>query len=76
MNTQTATAAKFSWTQAPDLMDRLTYVQNHWSNANQDIVTFAGWCSSREELEKHVIRYEEYAAQKDAVKASPKRKAA
>jgi len=58
----------FSWTQAPDLMARLTTAQNHDANCNIDIMTFAGMCDSREELERHVSYYEirmaEYVAPK------------
>ena len=54
----TATATRFSWKQAPDLMARLTTAQNNGRNDNIDIMTFAGMCDSREELETHVIRYE------------------
>jgi hypothetical protein len=52
----------FTWKAAPDLMARLTAAQNHPANLSQDIVTFAGFCESRAELEAHVARYEEYAA--------------
>lgn len=47
----------FTWKDAPDLMDRLTTAQNHL-RTQIDIVTFAGFCDSREELEAHVVRYE------------------
>jgi hypothetical protein len=56
------TAARFSWKQAPDLMARLTAAQNHPANVAQDIMTFAGFCASRAELEAHVVRYETIAA--------------
>lgn len=49
------------WKQNPDLMDRLSKAQNHPKNINADIMTFAGMCDSREELERYVIRYEERA---------------
>lgn len=52
----------FTWKQAPDLIARLTEAQNHPRNVNQDIMTFAGMCNSRDELERHVVRYEERAA--------------
>lgn len=61
----------FSWTQAPDLMARLTTAQNHPANTNIEIMTFAGMCDSRAELERHVVRYEEYAA----AYVAPKRRA-
>ena len=50
--------ANFSWKDAPDLMARLSEAQNHCANINQDIMTFAGFCNSRDELEGHVCRYE------------------
>lgn len=56
-----ATQARFSWRQAPDLMDRLTSAQNALK-APIDIMTFAGFCSSREELQAHVERYEQQVA--------------
>lgn len=46
----------FSWRDAPDLIARLTDCQNRMDN--QDILTFAGFCDSRDELERHVVRYE------------------
>ena len=50
----------FSITQHPDLMERLIAAQNRLacSGAQIDIVTFAGFCDDREELERHVERYE------------------
>ena len=48
----------FSWKQEPELMTRLGSAQNHPANANIDIMTFAGMCESREELLRHVERYE------------------
>ncbi|MDI4667080.1 hypothetical protein K9U40_22550 [Xanthobacter autotrophicus] len=51
------------WRQSPDLMVRLTTAQNHPANARTDIMTFAGMCDSREELERHVARYERAAAE-------------
>lgn len=53
---------KFSWKQAPDLMDRLGRAQNHPKLENIDIMTFAGFCESREALERHVLHYEGRAA--------------
>lgn len=53
----------FSWTQAKDLMDRLSTAQNHPANSMIDIMTFAGMCDSREELEHHVTHYETRAAE-------------
>jgi len=50
------------WRQCPDLMVRLTAAQNHPANTSIDIMTFAGMCDTREELERHVERYERAAA--------------
>jgi len=50
------------WRDNPDLMARLNAAQNHPANINIDIVTFAGMCDSRAELERHVVRYEAEAA--------------
>lgn len=50
--------AQFSWKDAPDLMDALGVAQNHPMNANRDIMTFAGFMKSREELELYVGRHE------------------
>jgi hypothetical protein len=50
--------AQFSWKNAPDLMDRLSSTQNAPCNCVIDIMTFAGFCTSREQLETHVSRYE------------------
>lgn len=57
------TSPKFSWKDAPDLMARLTTAQNHEANINQDIMTWAGLCDSRQELEAHVVRNEQSAAE-------------
>jgi hypothetical protein len=59
MTSQTQT---FSWTQAPDLMARLTTAQNALRTPI-DIMTFAGMCSSREQLEAHVAYYEKRVAE-------------
>lgn len=40
------------------LMARLTKAQNRPENQSQDIMTYAGWCGSREALIAHVERYE------------------
>lgn len=53
METQTQ---KFSWRNENELMARLTKAQNRL--ADIDIMTFAAFCDSREELESHVVRYE------------------
>ena len=42
-----------------DLMDRLVKAQNHPANINRDVVTFAGFCDSRAELERHVLACED-----------------
>ena len=49
---------KFSWKDAPDLIADLTRCQNSPCNANQDILTFAGFCESLDELELYVAREE------------------
>ena len=51
----------FSWRQAPDLMARLTAAQNAPANLTQDVMTFAGFCGTREALERHVIACEQRA---------------
>lgn len=51
-----------AWKQNPDLMDRLAAAQNRL-RAPVDIMTFAGFCDSREELERHVERYEQQVAE-------------
>lgn len=58
---QTDRANRFSWVNEPELMDRLIGAQNALKTPI-DIVTFAGMCGSREELERHVIRYEAQVA--------------
>jgi len=50
--------AQFTWKDAPDLMADLAKAQNHPANVDQDIMSFAGLCSSRDELALHVARYE------------------
>ena len=49
------------WKQNPDLMARLSAAQNAPENCAIDIMTWAGFCDSREELEQHVLRYERKA---------------
>ena len=51
-----------AWRENKDLMDRLIDAQNSVALQNVDVMTFAGMCDSREELEKHVVRCEERAA--------------
>ncbi len=46
-----------TWQKNPDLMERLIRAQNALATPI-DIVSFAGMCDSREELEAHVLRYE------------------
>jgi hypothetical protein len=65
---------RFSWRDAPDLMDRLRDAQNHPRNCAIDIMTFAGMCDSRPELLAHVERYEQKAAPV-AVSSGPSRPA-
>ena len=48
---------RFTWKQAPDLMARLTVAQNS-IKAPIDIITFAAFCKSRDELQRHVEHYE------------------
>ncbi len=47
-------AARWSWKNEAALMNRLRSVQNHHLFAHQDIMTFAGMCSSTDQLRKHV----------------------
>ena len=49
---------QFTWKDAPDLIQALTKCQNSPCNENQDILTFAGFCDSRDELEAYVCRQE------------------
>lgn len=49
---------RFSWRDCPDLITRLGNAQNRTKNCNIDIMTFAAFCGSRAELERHVVRYE------------------
>ena len=65
MANPTETATRFSWTQAPDLMARLSDAQNGLRTPI-DIMTFAGWCGSRDALERHVVHYEAQIAQQVA----------
>ncbi len=51
-----------TWKSNPDLMARLRKAQNHPANTGIDIMSFAGMCSSREELQRHVERCENEAA--------------
>lgn len=46
------------WRNNPDLMDRLQKAQNKSENWNIDIMTIAGFFETREQLERHVERYE------------------
>jgi len=64
---------RFSWKDAPDLMDRLSLAQNHPANVNQDIMTFAAFMDSRAELELHVSRAEVSAANFDQDREMNKR---
>jgi hypothetical protein len=50
------------WKQNPDLMIRLTEAQNHPCFEHQDILTFAAFCDTRAELERHVVACEDRAA--------------
>lgn len=51
------------WQTETDLMERLTSAQNHPVHNHLDIMSFAGMCDSRAELEGHVIRAEKRAAE-------------
>jgi hypothetical protein len=51
-----------------DLMARLVAAQNRPGNITRDVVTFAGFCDDRAELERHVITCEEAANSYDAVR--------
>lgn len=52
---------KFTFKAAPDLMARLNAAQNAMTEP-VDILTFAAFCDSRAELERHVVRYEKIVA--------------
>lgn len=64
--TATETQVRFSWRQAPELMARLERAQNALK-APIDIMTFAGFCDSREELERHVVHYEQQTAKERVI---------
>ena len=49
---------KFSWKNEAELMARLGKAQNRPVNQIIDIMTFAGFCSSRADLLRHVEHYE------------------
>jgi hypothetical protein len=55
---------KFSWKDEPELMKRLLAAQNSPAHENRDVMTFAGFCESREQLEKHVLSVEAQAAER------------
>ena len=61
------------WKANPDLMIRLQAAQNRPVNDIIDIMTFAGWCDTREELERHVVYYEN---NQPAEKVKPSKKRA
>lgn len=56
-----------TWKNNPDLMSRLRAAQNHPANINGDVMTFAGFCDSRHELEAHVESCEINALSHDLV---------
>lgn len=56
-----AAAARWSWKAEPVLMARLQAAQNTPKHAHRDIMTFAGLCDSRAELERHVVSCEQEA---------------
>lgn len=47
------------WRQNSDLMDRLAKVQNHKNNYHVDIMTFAAFMKTKEELENYVKNHED-----------------
>ncbi len=55
-------ANTFSWRQAPELMARLLATQNSPAHEHRDVMTFAGFCDSREQLERHVVSCEQQEA--------------
>ena len=55
----------FSWKNEPELMARLNTAQDSL-NTPIDIVTFAGMCDSREELERHIAYYEQRVAAQES----------
>lgn len=57
-----------AWKNNPDLIARLHKAQNVLTHI--DIVTFAGFCGSREELLRHVEANEAYAVRYAAEKAA------
>lgn len=52
-----------TWRDNPDLIDRLTRVQNHAANVDRDVMTFAGFCTDRTELLAHVEHCEARVAE-------------
>lgn len=60
---------RFTWQDAPDLMARLTNAQNRLRTPI-DIVSFAAFCESRAELERHVVRYEQQVANQKSRRAA------
>ena len=48
----------WSWKDSPELMARLRSAQNSSANQHIDILTFAGFCESEEQLARHVAFYE------------------
>ena len=50
------------WKECPDLLDRLTEAQNSEAFEHQDVMTWAGMCDTRDELERHVVICEQRAA--------------
>jgi hypothetical protein len=76
MSAQTRSEEKrFTWKDAPELIARLTAAQNALI-APIDIMTFAGFCDSREELERHVAYYEKRVAEQPAPRARRTRRVA
>lgn len=51
------------WKTEKDLMERLETAQNHSALQNQDVMTWAGMCDDRAELERHVANCERRVAE-------------
>lgn len=54
--------SNWNWKHSPELMARLAAAQNLPHNWNRDVMTFAGFCGSEEQLRKHVESCEQVAA--------------
>ena len=56
--------SKWTWRNEPELMQRLGVAQNGLE-APIDIMTFVGFMTNRDELERHVIHYEGRVAKQE-----------